>query len=238
MKVEAERLARTLDKTRPFSKGELESYGYKLLEQMKLPEKYLGFAMVLIGNFFWKQQFLAIPFERRLLLLPHCLKHAEGCPADYDEFGLDCEKCGACSIADYKGRAEKLGYKVLVAEGSPVVLKIIVSGHVDGILGVACLNVLEKAIEKVLLAGVPSYAIPLHSGDCKNTKLDESWVWDVWRSTSRFQNRAPQATFRWCYCRPLYFEGQSHGDYSVLIDSPESRLYYAELNSFLLQHPQ
>jgi len=135
--------------------------------------------MVMIGNFFWKQQFLAVPFERRMLLLPHCLKHAEGCPADYDEFGLDCEKCGACSIADYKVRAEQLGYKVLVAEGSPVVLKIIVSGHIDGILGVACLNVLEKAIDKVLIAGVPSDASPLQSGDCKNTTLDESWVWDV-----------------------------------------------------------
>ena len=33
--------------------------------------------------------------------------------------------------------------------------------------------------DKVLIAGVPSYAIPLHSGDCKNTTLDESWVWDV-----------------------------------------------------------
>jgi geranylgeranyl diphosphate synthase, type II len=59
-----------------------------------------------------------------------------------------------------------------------VVLKIIVSGHIDGILGVACLNVLEKAIDKILLAGVPSYAVPLHSGDCKNTTLDEPWVWD------------------------------------------------------------
>ncbi len=74
--------------------------------------------------------------------------------------------------------AEELGYKVLVAEGSPIVLKIIVEGYVDGILGVACLNVLEKAIDKVLIAGVPSYAIPLHSGDCMNTTLDESWVWD------------------------------------------------------------
>ena len=146
---------------------------------MALPEKFLGFAMVLIGNFFWKQQFLAIPFERRMLLLPHCLKHAEGCPAEYTEFGLDCERCGACSIADYKVRAEQLGYKVLVAEGSPVVLKIIVSGYIDGILGVACLNVLEKAIDKVLIAGVPSYAVPLHSGDCMNTTLDEAWVWDV-----------------------------------------------------------
>ena len=173
----AERYVENLDKSKPFNKNELEAYGRELLAEIDQPEKFLGFTMVLIGNFYWKRQFLALPFERRLLLLPHCLKHAEGCPADYDEFGLDCEKCGACSIADYKVRAEQLGYKVLVAEGSPIVLKIIVSGHVDGILGVACLNVLEKAIDKVLLAGVPSYAVPLHSGDCKNTTLDESWVW-------------------------------------------------------------
>jgi len=179
IKSAAEQFAATLDRSKPFNKAELEEFGRQLLEQMALPEKFLGFTMVLIGNYFWKRQFLAVPFERRMLLLPHCLKHAEGCPADYDEFGLDCETCGACSIADYKVRAEQLGYKVLVAEGSPVVLRIIVSGHIDGILGVACLNVLEKAIDKVLIAGVPSYAVPLHSGDCKNTSLDESWVWDV-----------------------------------------------------------
>ncbi len=178
IKAAAERYADTLNKSKPFNRAKLEEWGRELLSQMDLPEKFLGFASVLIGNFFWKRQFLAIPFERRMLLLPHCLKHAEGCPADYDEFGLDCERCGACSIADYKVRAEQLGYKVLVAEGSPIVLKIIVGGYIDGILGVACLNVLEKAIDKVLIAGVPSYAVPLHSGDCKNTTLDESWVWD------------------------------------------------------------
>ena len=179
IKAEAAKFAETLDRGRNFMKPQLEEWSRELLGRMDLPEKYVGFVAVLIGNFFWKRQFLSIPFERRLLLLPHCLKHAEGCPADYDEFGLDCETCGACSIADYKVTAEKLGYKVLVAEGSPIVLKIIVSGYIDGILGVACLNVLEKAIDKVLIAGVPSYAIPLHSGDCKNTTLDQSWVFEV-----------------------------------------------------------
>ncbi|MEZ6124870.1 MAG: polyprenyl synthetase family protein [Planctomycetaceae bacterium] len=179
IKQAAESYARELDRARAFNKNELESHARTLMDQLQLPEKFLGFVMVMIGNFFWKQQFLAIPFERRMLLLPHCLKHAEGCPAEYSEFGLDCERCGACSIADYKVKAEQLGYKVLVAEGSPVVLKIIVSGYIDGILGVACLNVLEKAIDKVLIAGVPSYAVPLHSGDCMNTTLDEAWVWDV-----------------------------------------------------------
>ncbi|MCA8997437.1 MAG: polyprenyl synthetase family protein [Planctomycetaceae bacterium] len=179
IKGDAEAYARSLDKAQPFSRNDLETWGRDFLHRIDQPEKYLGFAMVMIGNYFWKRQFLSVPFDRRMLLLPHCLKHAEGCPAEYDEFGLDCEKCGACSIADYKVRAEQLGYKVLVAEGSPIVLKIIVEGYVDGILGVACLNVLEKAIDKVLIAGVPSFAVPLHSGDCKNTTLDESWVWEV-----------------------------------------------------------
>ncbi|MFM8725661.1 MAG: polyprenyl synthetase family protein, partial [Planctomycetaceae bacterium] len=179
VKVAAEQYAVSLDRSRAFTRDELEHHGRELLDQLQLPEKYLGFSMVMVGNYFWKQQFLAIPFNRRMLLLPHCLKHAEGCPAEYTQFGLDCERCGACSIADYKVRAEQLGYKVLVAEGSPVVLKIIVSGYIDGILGVACLNVLEKAIDKVLIAGVPSYAVPLHSGDCLNTTLDQAWVWEV-----------------------------------------------------------
>ena len=69
-----------------------------------------------------------------------------------------------------------MGYKVLVAEGSPVVLKIIVSGYVDAIVGVACLNVLEKAIDKILLAGIPCMAVPLLSSDCRNTSVDEPWV--------------------------------------------------------------
>jgi geranylgeranyl pyrophosphate synthase len=179
IKQNAYRFAQSLDRTRPFTTNELEQWGRALLERLGLEEKYLGFTMVLVGDFFWKEQFLATPFDRRMLLLPHCLKHAEGCPAEYDELGLNCEECGACAIADYKTRAEQLGYKVLVAEGTPIVLKLLVSGRIDAVLGVACLNVLEKAIDKVLLAGVPAYAIPLHSGDCKNTKLDESWVWEV-----------------------------------------------------------
>ncbi|MEX0585966.1 MAG: polyprenyl synthetase family protein, partial [Pirellulales bacterium] len=62
------------------------------------------------------------------------------------------------------------------AEGSPIVLKIIVSGYVDAIVGVACLNVLEKAIDKILLSGIPCMAVPLLSSDCRNTSVDEEWV--------------------------------------------------------------
>ena len=70
---------------------------------------------------------------------------------------------------------------MLVAEGSPVVMKIIVSGAVDAIIGVACLNVLEKAIDKILLAGIPCMAVPLLSNDCQRSAVDEDWVYEMIR---------------------------------------------------------
>jgi geranylgeranyl pyrophosphate synthase len=169
-------VAADLDKSQPLAKDQMEQIVRELLEREGHPEGYVGWMMVTLASEFWRDQVAAVPPERRLLLLPHCLKHAEGCPADYDQFGLDCKQCGACSIADYRGMAEEMGYRVLVAEGSPVVLKIIVSGYVDAIVGVACLNVLEKAIDKILLAGIPCMAVPLLSSDCRNTSVDEDWV--------------------------------------------------------------
>jgi len=175
-------VADRIDHDNPLTKDQMEQVARRMLDEADLSEGLLGWTMVNISSAFWRTQLSAVPPERRLFLLPHCLKHAEGCPADYDQFGLNCKQCGACSIADFRSVAEDMGYRVLVAEGSPVVLKIIVGGYVDAVVGVACLNVLEKAIDKVLLAGIPCMAVPLLSSDCRNTKVDESWVEEMIRT--------------------------------------------------------
>ncbi|MEM9367676.1 MAG: polyprenyl synthetase family protein [Planctomycetota bacterium] len=175
-------VASRLDRNHPLTKDEMESVARRMLSEADLPEGLLGWTMVMISSEFWRESLITVPPERRLFLLPHCLKHAEGCPADYDQFGMNCKTCGACSIADFRGLAEDMGYRVLVAEGSPVVMKIIVGGYVDAVIGVACLNVLEKAIDKVLLAGIPCMAVPLLSSDCRNTKVDEPWVDEMIRT--------------------------------------------------------
>ncbi len=185
-------VAGRLDKSVPLTKDDMEMIAREVLDALGLPEGYVGWTMVVLATEFWRDQVAAVPPARRLLLLPHCLKHAEGCPADYDEFGLECKQCGACSIADFRTIAENMGYKVLVAEGSPIVLKIIVSGYVDAIVGVACLNVLERAIDKILLAGIPCMAVPLLSSDCRNTSVDEDWVDEMIRleqASARQQTR-------------------------------------------------
>ncbi|VTR95329.1 polyprenyl synthetase : Polyprenyl synthetase OS=Blastopirellula marina DSM 3645 GN=DSM3645_18921 PE=4 SV=1: DUF116: polyprenyl_synt [Gemmata massiliana] len=173
-----ETFCKTLDKSKPLTRESTREMAEGVLKTLGLGESCLGFTMVMLTNEFWREQVAAIPFHRRLMLLPHCLKNAEGCPAEYDELGLDCKKCGACEVGDFRTKAEELGYKVLVSEGTPIVLKIIVSGHVDAIVGVACLNVLEKAFDKVLLAGIPCIATPLLSSNCKNTSVDNDWVFE------------------------------------------------------------
>jgi len=192
LRTRCQQIARGLDKSNPLTKDQMEALSRQILADMDLPEGYVGWTMVLLASAFWQDQVAAVPPARRLFLLPHCLKHAEGCPADYDQFGLDCERCGACCIADFRTTAEAMGYKVLVAEGSPIVLKIIVSGYVDAIVGVACLNVLEKAIDKILAAGIPCMAVPLLSSDCRNTSVDEDWV----REMIHVQTSAPVAQTR------------------------------------------
>jgi geranylgeranyl pyrophosphate synthase len=173
---ECVRVAAGLDKSLPLDRAQMETIAQGILERVQQPAGYLGWTMVMLASAFWHDQVASVPPSRRLFLVPHCLKQAEDCPGVYDETGLDCGDCRACTIGDYRLMAERLGYRVLVAEGTPIVMKTIVSGEVDALVGVACLNVLEKALDKILLAGIPCMAVPLLSSDCRQTAVDGDWV--------------------------------------------------------------
>jgi geranylgeranyl pyrophosphate synthase len=111
------------------------------------------------------------------------------CRATFDEFGLLCRQCGQCSIQDLQAEAERLGYAVLVAEGSAVVTSLIQTGKIDAIIGVSCLNVLERAFPFMEAAAVPGVAVPLLQDDCANTSVDLAWVWDYLHLTSADRTR-------------------------------------------------
>jgi geranylgeranyl diphosphate synthase type II len=146
--------------------------------------KYRDYAAVLISSETWRDQLASVPYERRLLLLPKCLRVEDKCPAPFDDFGLLCKNCGLCSIQELQGEAERLGYAVLCAEGSAIVMAIIQTGKIDAIIGVSCLSVLEKAFPYMESAAIPGIAIPLLQDDCKDTTIDLEWVWDVIHLTS------------------------------------------------------
>jgi geranylgeranyl diphosphate synthase type II len=173
----------------PLTIEELRSHTQAVLEQASMDAKYTDFTAVLVNNEVWRETVAAIPYEKRLLLLPKCLRSADGCPAGFDEIGLLCEHCGRCVINDLKEQAEQLGYTVLIAEGSPVVMSLIEAGRIEAVVGASCLSVLERVFPYMEAGAVPGVAIPLLQDGCANTSVDLDWVWEAIYQTTDDQTR-------------------------------------------------
>jgi hypothetical protein len=181
--------ARTGELTPPLLIDELKRHAELVVRGAGIDAKYVDYAGVLLNNEVWRDQLATVPYGRRLLLLPKCLRIEDKCPAPFDEFGLLCKQCGLCTIQDLQVEAERLGYAVLVAEGSALVMALIQTGKIDAIVGVSCLSVLEKAFPYMEAAAIPGVAIPLLQDDCKDTTVDLDWVWDVIHLTSDDRTR-------------------------------------------------
>ena len=173
----------------PMPADELKIHADRVIGMLKCDPIYRDYIGVLINNEMWREQIAAVPFERRLLLLPKCLRVESKCPAPFDEFGLLCKQCGLCTIQDLQAEAEKLGYATLVAEGSAIVMSLIQTGKIEAIVGVSCLSVLERAFPYMEAAAIPGVAIPLLQDDCIDTTVDLDWVWDYIHLTSDDQTR-------------------------------------------------
>ncbi|HEX4793637.1 MAG TPA: polyprenyl synthetase family protein [Humisphaera sp.] len=168
----------------PMPVPELKQHADEVIRRTGCDEKYRDYIGVLVNNEAWRDQLAAIPYERRLLLMPKCLRVEDKCPAPFDEFGLLCKKCGLCSIQDLQDEAERLGYAVLCAEGSAIVMSIIQTGKIEAIVGISCLSVLEKAFPQMEAAAIPGIAIPLLQDDCADTNVDMEWIWEIIHLTS------------------------------------------------------
>ena len=173
----------------PLPMAQLKEHADRLIAKLRLDPIYRDYVGVLLSNEMWRESLAAVPFERRLLLLPKCMRVEAKCPAPFDEFGLLCKQCGLCTIQDLTIEAERLGYAVLVAEGSAIVMSIIQTGKIEAIVGVSCLSVLEQAFPYMEAAAIPGVAIPLLQDDCIDTTVDLDWVWEYIHLTSEDRTR-------------------------------------------------
>jgi geranylgeranyl pyrophosphate synthase len=163
----------------PLTLPELRELAARVVAAAGLDPVFVNYAAVLVSNEAWRDALAQVPYERRLLLLPKCLRLEEHCPAPFDQFGLLCKDCGLCSVQDLTSEGHRLGYAVLVAEGSALVRSMIETGKIEAIVGVSCLNVLEKCFPHMEAAAIPGMSIPLLQDDCKNTNVDMDQIWDL-----------------------------------------------------------
>ena len=173
----------------PIPATDLKAHADRVVARLGCDPIFRDYVGVLVNNEAWREQLAGVPFERRLLLLPKCLRVEAKCPAPFDEFGLLCKQCGLCSIQDLTVEAERLGYAVLVAEGSAIVMSLIQTGKIEAIVGVSCLPVLERAFPYMEAAAIPGVAVPLLQDDCIDTNVDLDWVWEYIHLTADDRTR-------------------------------------------------
>ncbi|MFW6303909.1 MAG: polyprenyl synthetase family protein [Candidatus Sumerlaeota bacterium] len=176
MMEQVERYVRRENLMPPMTLNELLHHTQVFLEEQQISVECRDFITVLLSNEIWRPIIASIPFEKRILMLPQCLRDSKECPAELDEIGLLCERCGRCEIAELEGLAESMGYCTLVAEGATVVTKLIEQGTIQAVIGISCLSVLERAFPHMANQAIPGIAIPLLRDGCEDTIVDADWV--------------------------------------------------------------
>lgn len=160
----------------PVSYNAIADLAETLLEKYGWDRNYKAFVMVCCGNAIWRPVISSVPFNRRILLLPHCLRNSRLCKGQQDEMGLLCGECGNCSISGLLREAENLGYVAIVTEGTTITARLIESGKVDAVIGVGCMDVLKKMFVSVSKFSIPSIGIPLITCGCTDTDADSEWI--------------------------------------------------------------
>lgn len=141
----------------------------KFSEKVGVDGKIVDQIGVEVRNKVNEKVFMTIKPEDKILVLPHCLRHAD-CQANLDTSGIICQNCNKCVIGVLKSKGEKMGYKVFIIPGSQFLKKILEQNKFKAILGVACyqdLNLCMMNVSKFSVQGVP-----LLRDGCVNTKVD------------------------------------------------------------------
>jgi geranylgeranyl pyrophosphate synthase len=156
----------------PLTADELDAHAQCAAAVAQMTHAELPYVMLLLNNALWADVVAGIPCERRLLLLPQCLSHMPECKAERDGLGLLCAQCGQCDIGTLQIEADRLGYVTLVAEGTTVVSKLLTSGKIDAVIGIGCLDSLQRIFPLMNAHAIPGQGVPLLEEGCVRTTLD------------------------------------------------------------------
>ncbi|MCC2509379.1 DUF116 domain-containing protein [Methanimicrococcus blatticola] len=108
--------------------------------------------------------------ERKVILLPQCLRSSD-CHARCDPlYGFICTKCGRCDIGEITKEAEARDFKVFVVPGSSFVKKIFKEYKPTSCIGVACPVELSESMQKTSI--IPSQGVYLINDGCFETKVN------------------------------------------------------------------
>ena len=117
--------------------------------------------------------FASVPYAKRILLLPQCLRSSAHCQAKEVGVLYECAHCGSCRIPEIIAEADSLGYMgVFILKGGRAVIRLISELQPGAILGVACPYEGFIGIMECERRGIPVQFVPLTKDGCADTEVD------------------------------------------------------------------
>jgi geranylgeranyl pyrophosphate synthase len=156
----------------PVAQERLDRLSDRFIAEHRLSPSWKAWLMVELHNRAWRDTVAAIPADKRILLMPKCMSRTGACRAEVDELGLLCRRCMSCTIPELQEKANAQGTLSMVAEGFTSVIPLIENRVVDAVIGVGCLDSLEKAFPLLINHAVAGLAVPLNSDGCRDTTVD------------------------------------------------------------------
>ncbi|MDR1720917.1 MAG: DUF116 domain-containing protein [Endomicrobium sp.] len=120
-----------------------------------------------------EEKFASIPFNNRLVFVPHCIRNTKLCAAEEKEGYYTCSECRGCKINEISRLAKELNYKTLyVLKGGRAIEKIIKEQKPKAVIGVACFFEGYQAFNILKDKNVAVQFTSLKKDGCANTDVD------------------------------------------------------------------
>jgi hypothetical protein len=145
----------------------------KICKKIKQSKEQIHKTFTQKRNNAFQKAFAKIPFEDRIVFVPHCLRKTQVCKAKEKGSFYTCVSCGGCKIAEIDKAAGELGYKKLyILKGGRSILKIIEEDKPKGILGAACFFEGYQAFKMLENFKIAVQFVNLTKDGCVDTDLD------------------------------------------------------------------
>ncbi|MDR1122449.1 MAG: DUF116 domain-containing protein [Endomicrobium sp.] len=119
------------------------------------------------------EKFALVPFNKRIVFAPHCIRNIAICVA-IDKGGYyTCTECGGCKINILSKLIKQLNYKTLyIVKGGRSMEKIVKEEKPEAIVGIACFFEGDQAFKLLKDTHIVLQFIPLTKDGCTATDID------------------------------------------------------------------
>jgi hypothetical protein len=131
------------------------------------------------------KKFALVPFNKRILFAPHCMRNVAVCVA-VDKGGYYiCAECSGCKINAISKLVKQLNYKALyIAKGGRTIEKIVKEEKPESVVGIACFFEGYQSFKMLKDAHIALQFVPLTKDDCRATDTDLAEIERVLKQTN------------------------------------------------------